>query len=178
MSSQDFFQNRMIPIEELPAVESWEFISIDSRYARVHYLSNTLYFFLILIAIGIFVSIKLSFFSWITYAILLLWLLLYLFSLWFARTSTAKKSYLMRWHDISFREGVFFKSWITIPFSRVQHCEIIKGIIDNLFGLVELRIFTAGGSSSDIVIPGLAPDVAFKLKEQIISKVIVHDEEE
>jgi membrane protein YdbS with pleckstrin-like domain len=178
MSNQDFFQNRLIPLEDLPAVQTSEFIPIDGRYARVQYLTNSLYFLLIFVVVSIFVLIKFGFFSWITYAIILLWLLLYLFSLWFARVSAAKKSYLLRWHDISYREGVFFRSWITIPFSRVQHCEIIKGIVDNLFGLVELRIFTAGGSSSDIVIPGLTPEVAFKLKEQIISKVIDHDEEE
>ncbi|NND35356.1 MAG: PH domain-containing protein, partial [Saprospiraceae bacterium] len=65
-----------------------------------------------------------------------------------------------------------------IPFSRVQHCEIIKGVIDNMIGLVELRIFTAGGSSSDLVIPGLTPDVAFALKEHIIGKISDDDEEE
>ena len=177
MPSQ-YFENIAVDPNELPAVEENEFIPIDPGYARVLYLSNTLYFLLILAGIGIFSLVQLGLLHWMTYALLLGWICLYLFSLWFAHVSTRKKEYLVRWHDISFKEGVFFKSWITIPFSRVQHCQIIKGLIDNLFGLVELRIFTAGGSSSDIVIPGLKPDIAFRLKEQIIGKVIDQDEEE
>lgn len=176
--SENHFQNFPINIDELPAVEEGTFIPIDMKYARVMYLTNTLYLFMVLFAVGIFILVQLGFFSWISYAILLAWLFLYLFSLWFASISTAKKSYMVRWHDISYREGVFFQSWITIPFSRVQHCEIIKGVIDNMFGLVELRVFTAGGSSSDLSIPGLKPDVAFRLKEQIIGKIADHDEEE
>lgn len=176
--SDSHFQNLPVNVEELPAVEQNDFIPISRKYAQVLYLSNSLYFLIFLLALGIFILVQLGLFNWISYAILLGWLLLYLFSLWYASASAHKKSYLIRFHDISYREGVFFQSWITIPFSRVQHCEISKGLIDNLFGLVELRIFTAGGSSSDIVIPGLNPDVAFRLKEQIIGKILDHDEEE
>ncbi len=176
--SDQFFENIIVNIDDLPAVEKVEFVPIDLKYARVLYLTNTFYFLIILIAVSIFSLFQFGFFHWLTYALLLGWLCLYLFSLWFAGVGTRKKKYLIRWHDISYREGVFFKSWITIPFNRVQHCEIIKGVTDNLFGLVELRIFTAGGSSSDIVIPGLRPDVAFRLKEKIISKIVDHDEEE
>ncbi|MCB0669263.1 MAG: PH domain-containing protein [Saprospiraceae bacterium] len=176
--SDQYFQNIPVSIETLPAVEEHTFTPISRKYAQVLYLTNSLYMLMILFALGIFIMVQLGFFHWITYAILLGWLLLYLFTLWFASASTDRKSYLLRWHDISYREGVFFHSWITIPFSRVQHCEITKGVIDNLFGLVELRIFTAGGSSSDIVIPGLRPDDAFRLKEQIIGKILEHDEEE
>jgi membrane protein YdbS with pleckstrin-like domain len=176
--SDQFFENIIINIDDLPAVEKADFISIDLKYARVLYLTNTFYFLIILIAVIIFSLFQFGFFHWLTFGLLLGWLCLYLFSLWFAGVGVSRKKYLIRWHDISYREGVFFKSWITIPFNRVQHCEIIKGVIDNLFGLVELRIFTAGGSSSDIVIPGLRPDIAFKLKEKIISKIVDHDEEE
>jgi len=176
--SDQYFQNIPVTIEDLPLVEQGVFTPVDRKYAQVNYLTNTLYFLMMLFALVIFIVVQLGIFNWISYAILLAWLLLYLFSLWFASVSMAKKSYMVRWHDISYREGVFFQSWITIPFSRVQHCEIIKGVVDNLFGLVELRVFTAGGSSSDIVIPGLRPDVAFRLKEQIIGKIIDHDEEE
>ncbi|MCB0687359.1 MAG: PH domain-containing protein [Saprospiraceae bacterium] len=176
--SEPYFENLPVNIEDLPEVQGGDFTPINKRYSRVLYLTNTLYFLMALFAVGIFILVQLGPFNWIAYAILLAWILLFLFSLWFASVSTARKSYMVRWHDISYREGVFFQSWITIPFTRVQHCEISKGVVDNIFGLVELRIFTAGGSSSDIVIPGLHPDIAFRLKEQIIGKIEDHDEEE
>ena len=38
-------------------------------------------------------------------------------------------------------------------------------------------IFTAGGSGSDLVIPGLEPDLAERLKTNLMS-TIAHDQEE
>ena len=165
-------------IDALPLIEEQPFIPVERKYANVLYISWTFFFGLFLVGLFVLIVIKLGLFNWTSYALLIVWLFLYLLALWFANTSVRKKMYLLRQHDISFRDGVFFKSWTTIPFSRVQHCEIIKGVVDNMFGLVELRIFTAGGSSSDLVIPGLKPDAAFALKEHIISKISEDDEEE
>jgi membrane protein YdbS with pleckstrin-like domain len=172
------FENMAVDIDQLPAVEQVEFLPVEKKYANVLYVSTTIFFMFVLVALFVLIVVQFGIFSWFSYLLLLLWFVAYLLSLWFAYASVRQKSYLLRWHDISYREGVFFKSWITIPFSRVQHCEIIKGVIDNMVGLVELRIFTAGGSSSDIVIPGLKPDTAFSLKEHIISKINRQDEEE
>lgn len=172
------FENISVDIDQLPAIEEADFVLVEPRYARVLYISNLFYFFMILFALVIFSLVQLGFLHWLTYVLLLSWLVLFLASLWFASVSVKQKAYALRFHDISYKEGVFFKSWVTIPFSRVQHCEIIKGVVDNFFNLVELRIFTAGGSSSDLVIPGLRPDVAFRLKEQIISKIDSYGEEE
>jgi membrane protein YdbS with pleckstrin-like domain len=172
------FENSAIGIDQLPMIEQMEFVPVERKYANVLYLSTSFFYMIILVGLAVLILVQLGLFSWLTYVLLLVWLALYLVSLWFAGVSVRHKSYLLRYHDISYREGVFFKTWITIPFSRVQHCEIIKGVIDSMIGLVELRIFTAGGSSSDIVIPGLQPDIAVALKEHIIGEINRHDEEE
>ena len=172
------FENIEVDVNVLPAVEEAEFVPVERRYANVLYISTTFFFLLILLGLFVLIAFQLGLFSWISYAILLIWLVLYLSSLGFATISVRKKAYLLRQHDVSYREGVFFKSWTTIPFSRVQHCEIIKGVVDNMMDLVELRVFTAGGSTSDLVIPGLKPEVAFVLKDHIIGKISGSDEEE
>jgi len=105
-------------------------------------------------------------------------MVLLIFSLWFASASVDRKSYVLRQKDISYRTGVFFRDWITIPFSRVQHCELSRGILERTFGLAQLHVYTAGGSSSDISIPGLRDDVAMQMKEFVISKIKDLDEEE
>jgi membrane protein YdbS with pleckstrin-like domain len=172
------FENSAIGLDQLPMIEHMDFVPVERKYANVLYLSTTFFYLIILVGLAVLILVQLGLFFWLSYVLLLVWLALYLFSLWFVGVSVRHKSYLLRYHDISYREGVFFKTWITIPFSRVQHCEIIKGVINGMVGLVELRIFTAGGSSSDIVIPGLQPDVAFSLKEHIIGEINRHDEEE
>ncbi len=177
MFDQDF-ENIPIEISSLPRIEDMDFHPIEERYARVLYLTNTIFFAFLFIGLIIFIVTMIGFGHWLSYLLLFIWLFLYLFTLWFSQVSVRQKAYLIRQHDVSFKSGVFFKEWITIPFNRVQHCEVTKGFIDNLFRLAELNIFTAGGSSSDIRIPGLDPEIAFQLKELIIGKISSLDEEE
>jgi|GEM_PF-6009490 len=58
-----------------------------------------------------------------------------------------------------------------------DHMIYILGPIERMFGLSKLKIFTAGGASSDLKIPGLLPETANKLKDYIQLKV-GRDEEE
>ena len=75
------------------------------------------------------------------------------------------------------RKGVLFKSTTTIPFNRVQHCEISQGPIQRMFNLHTLEIFTAGGGKSDLAIPGLEGDTAQQIKEFIVKKTAIAEEE-
>ena len=178
LESESVFENTAIDAGHLPAVEHIAFTPIEPRYARVLYLSNSIFYIVLLIVLIILLVSNLGLFHWITLSALLLWIVLYLSSLWFAAESVKKKAYAIRQRDISYRTGIFFQQWITIPFNRVQHCEVSRSVFDNLFRLSELKIFTAGGSSSDISIPGLEPDIADALKEMIINKIKAQDEEE
>ncbi|MEO1438705.1 MAG: PH domain-containing protein [Bacteroidota bacterium] len=63
-----------------------------------------------------------------------------------------------------------FRKITTIPFNRVQHCEIKQGPIERLFNLKTLEVYTAGGATSDLKIPGLPDDRAQELKDFIITQ--------
>ncbi len=80
-----------------------------------------------------------------------------------------KKGYAMREHDILFRKGLVWRSITAVPFSRVQHVETHRGPIDRLVGLSELKIYTAGGQSSDLKIPGLTIQRASALRQSILN---------
>lgn len=80
------------------------------------------------------------------------------------------RGYALRTHDILYRDGWLWKSWMVIPFNRIQHLEINQGPIDRIFDLASLQLFTAGGSSSDIEIDGLTPEQAADIKSFIMSK--------
>ncbi len=178
MLDHNSFSNEPIPISGLPAIEDVMFLPIEPAYAKILYISNGIIFGVLLIPLLGFVVFYLGLFSWLSYVLLLFWFALALLSLWVSHTAVNYKSYAIRQRDISYKTGIFFKEWITIPFTRVQHCEISRGVLDRAFDLAELRIFTAGGSSSDIAIPGLQTDVAQQLKDFIIAKIKDHDEEE
>jgi len=83
----------------------------------------------------------------------------------------------MRQNDIIFKTGLLWQKEIALPFNRVQHCEVAQGPIERIFNLSELKVFTAGGASSDLNIPGLSPEEAKSMKEFIVNKTIIDEEE-
>lgn len=121
--------------------------------------------FLILLA-GPTVLYAFGLWGWGSMALVLL-IILYGFTLIVIRKSFSIRSYALRERDISYRKGWIFFSHITVPFDRVQHSEISQGPVDRYFGLVTLHVYTAGGSSSDLSIPGLPRDEAQRLRDFI-----------
>ena len=86
-----------------------------------------------------------------------------------------KKGYLLREHDVSYRSGLLFYKLTTIPFNRIQHVEVSQNMIEKSFGLSSVKVFTAGGSVSDLSIPGLLPDKAHQIESFLLSKVSKHE---
>ncbi|MEL7535011.1 MAG: PH domain-containing protein, partial [Bacteroidota bacterium] len=86
-----------------------------------------------------------------------------------------RKAYSLRAHDLSYRSGWLWHKITTVPFSRVQHVEVDQGPIERAVGLSTLKVFTAGGSSSDLSVPGLSPERAKEMKTFILQKITGHD---
>lgn len=87
------------------------------------------------------------------------------------------KSYALRKKDIIYKSGWLWRSVTTVPFNRVQHVSIDQGPVERNFDLSKLKIYTAGGSASDMTIPGLSPSTADYLKEFIVKKTQADEEE-
>ena len=69
--------------------------------------------------------------------------------------------------DVSFRRGWIVHRMTTVPLNRVQHCEFSQGLLGRLFDLATVRVFTAGGTSSDLDIRGLRKEDAIKVRDYI-----------
>src|SRR5215210_3684061 len=67
------------------------------------------------------------------------------------------------------RQGVFQKNERTIPLEHVQSVDTVQGIIQRAFGVVEVRIETAGGGASepDASLAALDRDAAQTLRREI-----------
>lgn len=76
----------------------------------------------------------------------------------------------MREKDIIYTKGLLWQTRTSIPFNRIQHAEVKQGPIERMFSLHSLKVFTAGGDSSDLVIPGLEEENASRIKEYIMGK--------
>lgn len=172
----DFFTNNQINIQQLPRLEQVVFEPIDHRYTKVLLFSYLIFFFflyggLITLFLTIGYHTPLLIASFVITAF-------FLFAIISINPIVRNKAYAFRQHDISYKRGWIFKKHTTISFNRIQHAEISRGVLDRLFKLASLHIYTAGGSGSDINIPGINPHRAAQLKAFILEKTAISDEEE
>lgn len=86
-----------------------------------------------------------------------------------------RRSYALREKDLTYKKGWIFNSMVTIPFNRIQHTEISRGPIERRFELSTLKIYTAGGSTSDLSIPGLEVEEAQQLKDYVAKKAAIYE---
>lgn len=168
----DTFENLSVSPADLPQVGAAEFHNIEKAYLRVTLLSNGIFFFLLLAGAFCLVFFHDDFDGTpVQYAIAMGSVLL----LWILNTIVAvkafnKKRYALRDKDIIYTKGLLWSVRTSVPFNRIQHAELKQGPIERLFKLHSLKIFTAGGQSSDLVIPGLPEQTASKLKEFVLGK--------
>jgi len=110
-------------------------------------------------------------------------LVIYLVSCYvLARLSYRFWGYELTENVIKIEKGIIFKKYISIPYDRIQNVDIYRGFLARILGLSDLQIQTAGysGGTSGILggvmssegrLPGLHPQVAEQLREELTQKV-------
>lgn len=175
------FSNLPIDFLSLPKLEEQDFLPIQKKYLRVILLE-------ILIGFSIVTAIVLSLYylEWIDSKFFRdnLWLFLAAVLLITLVTVVVEilafkwKGYALRERDLTFRKGWIFRKAVYVPFNRIQHAVVQQSLMDRLFGLAKLKVYTAGGSQSDLVIPGLLNEEALRLKTFVLKQTSEEDEAE
>jgi len=170
------FTNSILLPENLPEIDSKTFNRLDRKYLKIMFIRIIIFFFLtsgILIAILFLAEeIPTRLVSILAgSAIILITVISYIVSV----LGFPRKGYLVREQDISFQRGIITYKLTTVPFNRIQHVEVNQGIMAKIFKLSSVKLYTAGGSASDLSIPGLPADDAQKLKAFLSDKISKHD---
>src|SRR5690606_7570665 len=97
-----------------------------------------------------------------------------LFSFFGINIGYRRRSYALREKDLTYKKGWLFSATTTVPFNRIQHTEVSQGPLERRFELCTLNIYTAGGSTSDLSIPGLNEDEAQQLRDFISKKAALY----
>jgi len=172
------FTNEQIDHETLPHLDVVDLLPLETAYKKVMYL-NALPTLMAPIAWAIaFFVFGLQSVPWLAILLVLPAILLPAASIALVAPSFRVKRFAIREKDIIYQSGLIFRSLTVTPFNRVQHCEINRGPVSRILGLSELNIFTAGGMSSDISIPGLSEHTAAQLCRFVLEKIKQSDEEE
>lgn len=151
--------------------------SLSPSYLKVSYLGTMVFFIflaIVLTAVRFFAQFDIPF--RIELAMVGVWLLLFVLSLWHTYEDFQIQGFAIRERDLTYRSGVFFRSTTVIPYNRIQHAEVKQGPIERRFDLQRLEIYSAGGQGSDLYIPGLPGNRADQLRDYIIEKVGKHEQ--
>jgi len=76
-------------------------------------------------------------------------------------------SYEIREDAIYLDRGVITQVRTTVPLVRIQHVDSRRSPIERTAGLASCVVYTAGSRGADVRIPGLTPDGASDLREEL-----------
>lgn len=86
------------------------------------------------------------------------------------RRSYAHASYVVDADGIEIRTGVWWRSVVNVPRSRVQHIDVSQGPLERSHGLGRLIIYTAGTEHSRVELPGLDHGTALLLRDHLLPR--------
>lgn len=168
------FHNEVVSFDSLPKFESVAFTPLHRDYLNVIYIINSIIAIVFSIAVGLFLFFiddsRIFLFPMIGVLILFIGLLFWLGTLGFR-----EKGYALREKDILYKKGIIATTTTIIPFNRIQHVALHEGVLDRMYDLSELQIYTAGGSSSDLSIVGLPKELAERIKTFLLNKILIEN---
>lgn len=164
------FTNETIDTKQLPRFEEVQLSALHPKYWLVSLLNTSVVFLILGLALG-FVWYNSEEFSQVGIYFLLIYLLVLVIAFLLTRIGFKKKGFAFRDHDVIYRSGIIATNTMVIPYNRVQHVALHEGLISRYFGLAKVEIFTAGGSSSDVEIPGIAKEEAENIKQLLMGKI-------
>lgn len=165
------FNNETINTKQLPRYEEVQLTPLNYKYWNVLLINNLIIFGVLgIVMVFLFYIVnddkqihQIVFFS--------IFFVVFIMSFFINKLSFKKKAYAFRNHDVIFRSGIIATNTMIIPYNRVQHVALHEGFISRYFGLAKVEIFTAGGSSSDIEIAGIAKEEAENIKQLLMGKI-------
>jgi hypothetical protein len=164
------FTNSTIDVAQLPRFEAVVFQKLQSDYLKVLIINRVIIFTIVAVAI-VFATYSIKEISMFIPFIWSGYTLFVVLSFFILRISFLKKGFAFREHDVLFKHGIIANNTIIIPYNRVQHVALHEGWLSRYFNLAKVEIFTAGGGTSDIEIPGIQKEQAEKIKRLLMGKI-------
>ena len=139
------------------------------------YIGSAIFSLICLIAASVaiyFIKDLESYEAWMSYAIIAVAAVLIVYSIVRPILFYDHYAYIIDSEKVIVRRGIFTISTTMVPIERIHQIEIKKGPINNLFGLSDVFVMTAGGAAS---IQYLKQDVAEEIANElnnIVNKII------
>lgn len=170
METKINFSNQLIDIADLPKIEEIQYTRVSTKYLRIMMFNRVITFSILAIVFLILNYLTDDNFQYLS-TFFLIWTLLFSLVLVYGYFHFFSLAFALREKDIVFKRGVLVLKTTIIPFNRIQHVALNQGLLMRWMGLSNLKIFTAGGSTSDLTISGLTNEIAESVKIHITTAV-------
>ena len=166
------YTNDQLVIEDLPSLEDIDWVEMDRNLIVRDMMRNCVigvFNLAWLLVVGIiFLTLDTTILQVIGIVGICTGIVLIAVLISWPRLEFPHRGYALREMDIAQRHGLVTRYLATAPFSRVQHVAVSQGVLDRMFSLATLQIYTAGGVSS---IKGFHVDNAHAIREHILERV-------
>jgi membrane protein YdbS with pleckstrin-like domain len=78
-------------------------------------------------------------------------------------------SYRIDAAGLEIRRGMWWRSVVHVPRSRIQHTDVSQGPIERSFGLATLHVFTAGTEHAEVTLGGLSHATATAVRDHLLA---------
>ena len=102
-------------------------------------------------------------------AALTLFLLLAGVATFWPEAAWKRASWRLNDRGLEIRRGVFWRSIVSLPRSRVQHTDVSQGPLERRFGLATLVVHTAGTAHASVELPGLPHATAIEIRDYLVA---------
>ena len=174
---QHVFTNHQVDLAAIPTAEHIAYQPLEKPYRKIQVIGSLIFYAIIFIGMGI-VFWQTEVPLWVALLVMGVWILLFVVQLVFIYKGFKYKGFAIRERDLTYKRGWLFKKQVTVPFKRIQHVDIKQGVIERMYGLAKLNVYTAGGNASDLSVPGLLLNDAKQYKSFILGVLEADDEEE
>lgn len=169
------FRNESVPIDELPALEQAPLTPVSPRFAPYRVLSVLVFWIPLALVVGLVpVGADVSMLLRGALGILVFAVGVGLATL--AGVEARRRAFGLRQEDLIHVSGLLVRRTTVLPVCRIQHVETASGPLERLFGLMRLTCFTAGGTSADLVLAGLQPETAERVRQYLLQRIRQGDE--
>lgn len=174
-SYSDCWSNQAVDVDALPDFRALELNGVARAWPRYTVLTTVLWTLPALAVAGVLTG-------WLDETPL--WLRLVsplgplLIGLWvgiWRWLDAGRRGWALREHDVVAQAGVLWRATTVLPIARIQHVETSHGPIERYFGLARLKLFTAGGMTADLILPGLQRSQADELREYLAEQIRLRD---
>ena len=164
------FTNDTLDIGNLPEYEEAPLTSVSKKYWNVVVINLIILLLILLASLAALLYFSAVFRPYI-YVIAGGYLVFAVILFLLYKTDIGRRGYAVREKDILYRSGIIAISTTIIPFSRIQHIALDEGLFSRMYNLGQLRIFTAGGSTGSLHIPGIEINQARQIKEILMKQI-------